>query len=125
MKRKGKIWFSILLLALYGCRTVPTGVVADEQHVRTNVVESIVRDSIFLRDSVFLQVKADTVYYTKYRTLYKEKIIRDTITVCDTLYRERVVTMESRALPPVKHRLMMLLLLAVVVLWLSKRCFKV
>ena len=115
MKRKGKIWFSLFLLALCGCRAVPVGTDAAEQHVRTNVVESVVRDSVFLRDSIFLNVKADTVYYTKYRTLYKERIVHDTVVICDTLYREKVVTREKSVLPFGRKWLLLLLLLVAVV----------
>ena len=109
----------MLLLALCGCRAVPTGVDAHGLHVHTNVVESIVRDSVFLRDSIFLHVKADTVYLTKYRTLYKERVVRDTVVMCDTLYRERVVTKEKKVLPSGKSVLIGLLLLAVVLLGLK------
>ena len=109
----------MLLLALCGCRAVPTGVDSDRQRVHTNVVESIVRDSVFLRDSIFLHVKADTVYLTKYRTLYRERVVCDTVVTCDTLYRERVVTKEKRVLPSGKNMLIGLLLFAVVLLWLK------
>ena len=109
----------MLLLALRGCRTVPTGVDSDRQRVHTNVVESIVRDSVFLRDSIFLHVKADTVYLTKYRTLYKERLVRDTVVMCDTLYRERVVTKEKKVLPSGKSILLLFALFAVVLLWLK------
>ena len=119
MGRMVKIWFSMLLLALCGCRAVPTGVDVHGQRVHTNVVESVVRDSVFLRDSIFLRVKADTVYLTKYRTLYKERVVRDTVVMCDTLYRERVVTKEKRVLPSGKSVLIGLLLFAVVLLGLK------
>ena len=119
MGRMVKIWFSMLLLALCGCRTVPTGVDVHGQRVHTNVVESVVRDSVFLLDSIFLHVKADTVYLTKYRTLYKERVVRDTVVMCDTLYRERVVTKEKRVLPSGKSLLIGLLLFAVVLLGLK------
>ena len=109
----------MLLLALCGCRAVPTGVDSDRQRVHTNVVESIVRDSVFLRDSIFLHVKADTVYLTKYRTLYKERVVRDTVVMCDTLYRERVVTVEKRVWPP--FRWWMLLPVVAFVLWLFNK----
>lgn len=36
------------------------------------------RDSIHVLDSVFLQVKGDTVFRDRYRIVYKDKQIRDT-----------------------------------------------
>ena len=119
MGRTGKIWFSLFLSVLCGCRAVPTGVIDGEERVHTGYVGSVVRDSVFLRDSIFLHVKADTVFLTKYRTLYKERVVRDTVIVCDTLYRERVVTVEKRVWPP--FRWWMLLPVVAFVLWLFKR----
>ena len=119
MGRTRKIWFSLFLSVLCGCRAVPTGVVDGELHVHTGYVGSVVRDSVFLRDSIFLHVKADTVFLTKYRTLYKERVVRDTVMVCDTLYRERVVSVEKRVLPQL--RWWMLLPVVVIVIWLFKR----
>jgi hypothetical protein len=52
-------------------------------------------DSVLLRDSIFIREKSDTVFYTKYRTLYKERLRVDTIVRCDTLYRDREVVVET------------------------------
>lgn len=51
-------------------------------------------DSVMLRDSVFIREKSDTVYYTKYRTIYKERLRVDTVMRCDTIYRDREVVVE-------------------------------
>lgn len=89
MGSKGRIWFSLAVLALCGCRAV-------EEHTAARASNSVearaVRDSVIVRDSIYVREKADTVFFTRYRTLYKEKIVRDTLVVCDTLCTERVVT---------------------------------
>ena len=38
-----------------------------------------IRDSIVQRDSVFVKEKGDTIWVNKYRYIYKDKLIRDTI----------------------------------------------
>ena len=61
---------------------------------QNNYVGHIKADSVMLRDSIFIREKSDTVYYTKYRTIYKERLRVDTVVRCDTLYRDREVVVE-------------------------------
>jgi hypothetical protein len=71
-------------------KTSDVGFVSQQNFVdRTRV------DSVMLRDSIFIREKSDTVFYTKYRTLYKERLRVDTIVRCDTLYRDREVVVET------------------------------
>ena len=60
-----------------------------------NRAERVVRDSIYLRDSVFVAMRADTVFYEKQRTVFRDRLSIDTFIVCDTLFKERVVTVEK------------------------------
>lgn len=92
MKGRERIWFSVIVILLCGCRTVKEDRNIADVRISTNLAGHVVRDSIFVRDSIYVHEKADTVFFTKYRTLYKENVVRDTLYVCDTLYRERVVT---------------------------------
>ena len=92
MNGMGKVWFSLMLVLLCGCSTLKERSDSADVRIRTNVVERVVRDSIFVHDSIFVREKSDTVFFTKYRTLYKENFIRDTIHLCDTLYKEHVIT---------------------------------
>lgn len=94
MRNVTKIILNLLLLPLFACSTVEktsdAGFVSQQNFVgRTRV------DSVLLRDSIFIREKSDTVFYTKYRTLYKERLRVDTIVRCDTLYRDREVVVES------------------------------
>ena len=61
----------------------------DSTSVRTEFVSQVklIHDSIYLRDSVFVEKKGDTVYLNKWRTHYRERLIHDTIIVetTDTL----------------------------------------
>lgn len=93
MKSITRIILSVLLLSLVACGTVQRA-----NNVQLASQESLVRhtraDSVMLRDSVFIREKSDTVYYTKYRTIYKERLRVDTVMRCDTIYRDREVVVE-------------------------------
>ena len=80
------------VLILCACRSVPGNVAGTDVSVHTNFVERVVRDSVFVHDSIFVRENPDTVFFTRYRTLYKENVLRDTVLLCDTLYSERTVT---------------------------------
>lgn len=89
---------SLLILSLiaFSCRTiqyVPVGTVKTE----TEYVDRWRRDSVHVRDSVFVLVKGDTVYIDKYKTIYKDRIFRD------TTYIERIDT--TRIPYPVEKQL--------------------
>lgn len=92
MKGIGRIWFSLVVLTLFACRTVPENFTGSDMKVHTVITGHIVRDSIFVHDSIFVRERPDTVFFTRYRTLYKENVVRDTVLLCDTLYSERTVT---------------------------------
>ena len=80
--------YLILLLIMYffcECRTeyVPLEVVKRD----SVFIASLDRDSIFVRDSVFVREKGDTVYLHKDKYVYVYKNLVDTFTV----YRDREV----------------------------------
>lgn len=93
MRRTVKVLYSLFALLLLGC-TSHKGFTT-ENLVSSSRHERLSRDSVYVRDSVFLREKADTVFYTKYRTFYKEKILRDTVIKCDTVFCEKVITLEK------------------------------
>lgn len=70
----------LLALAICSCRSVKYVPV---ETVRTDSVylNRVERDSVHLRDSVFVLLKGDTVWMEKYRYLYRDKVIRDTVSV--------------------------------------------
>lgn len=73
-----------LLLLLFGCRTyIPVESVRTEYRTR----DSMQYDSIYIKDSVFVQSISDTVYLYKYRDQYRYKYIDkvDTVMVCDSV----------------------------------------
>ena len=83
--------FSVLLLCACG-----TSRLADaERRSVSSRVESLMRDSVFVHDSIFVEKRADTVIRERVRTLYRERVRVDTFLLRDTLVSERVETVEK------------------------------
>lgn len=89
---------SLLILSLiaFSCRSIQY-VPVETVKTETEYVDRWRRDSVHVRDSVFVLVKGDTVYIDKYKTIYKDRIFRD------TTYIERIDT--TRIPYPVERQL--------------------
>ena len=72
----------VFIIILSGCTKQ---VYIPVESVRTEYRDLHTRDSIYLRDSVFMLQKGDTVLIEKYRYLYKDKLIRDSVYINDTI----------------------------------------
>lgn len=96
-----KIWLYSLVFLFAACGTGYNREFLHSSHKSS--VERRERDSIYLRDSVFVMRRADTVFYEKLRTVYRDRYTVDTFMVCDTVCREKVVTVEKivKRYPPV------------------------
>ena len=81
-----------------GHKTIKQEERRDSASVRTEFVwlTKKVHDSIYLRDSVFVEKKGDTIYLNKWRTHYRERLVHDTIIVetTDTLRIKEVANKE-------------------------------
>jgi len=88
-------WISLFVLLMCSCRTeyVPIEVVRTD----SLMIEKLMRDSVFVRDSVYLKEKGDTVY------LYKDKYVYVLKEVADTVYMEKVREVEVPV--PVERKL--------------------
>lgn len=105
MKRYEIIAACIALFALASCKSVQTNK-SEQVYIRDTVhTVSVLRDSIYTCDSVFVNqyVKGDTVFRDreKWVTMYRDKLKVDTlIQVRDSIvYRDREVIQEKK--PPV------------------------
>ncbi len=111
---------SAFALSLFACNTLEK--VGDvELALHDSYVGHTRVDSVLLRDSIFIHEKSDTVFYTKYRTLYKERFRVDTVVRCDTLFRDREVVVEKVCEVGCNSGLVWKLPLAAVVLFLLWR----
>lgn len=85
MKTLAFILILCLVSVLSGCKRIEYVQVPVET-VRTDTayVSKVDRDSIYVRDSVIVREAGDTVRITKWRYVYKDRIVRDTV------FRQRV-----------------------------------
>ena len=84
-----RLLFIILLtLLMEGCTTTKY-VPVETVRVDSIFVAKVERDSIYERDSIFLAVKADTVFKTSLKYVYRDRIVRDTVSMlrCDTIVK--------------------------------------
>ena len=81
------------VLCLTACKTVQTATDTTKKHF-TN---QILRDSIYLHDSIFVRIRADTVYLEKWHTKWREREVTKTDTV--QIESVRVETKEVRYIP--------------------------
>ena len=82
MKKKNLIFTFALVLVCFACRT--TKYVPIET-VKTEYRDNFVLDSIVRYDSIYVRDKGDTIILERYRYLYRDKIVRDSIFVNDTI----------------------------------------
>ena len=78
------ILFGLLLCALLGsCKSVEY-VPVIEHHTDTLIQTKIVKDSVYLKDSISITQKGDTIRIEKWHTKYIEKQVHDTTFVSKT-----------------------------------------
>lgn len=70
--------FMCLLFVICSCRTVKY-VPVETVKVDTTYINKLQRDSIYMLDSVYVKDKGDTVLIEKYKYLYRDKLVRDTM----------------------------------------------
>lgn len=94
----------IILITFSSCTTTKKHTQVEYVHdtvVHTQYVDKVKYDSIYLHDSIYTYVKGDTVFYTKYKDMYKYIYLRDTIHSTDTLRvvdkKEEVKVVENTA----------------------------
>ena len=115
MKRIKNIWLYSTVFILTACIPCGRSSVVQSRSAHDTRAEHVLRDSIYLHDSVFVARRADTVFYEKSRILYRDKLRVDTFVVCDTVCREKSVVVEKVV---TKYPSPWLLLLAVVAFWI-------
>ena len=81
---KFRKWTLMLMsvLLLPACQSMQTVAETNTNHVSNNIQ----RDSIYLHDSIFLHIRADTVYLEKWHTHWRDRetVKTDTITLTET-----------------------------------------
>ena len=85
----------VLTIIVNAC-TITRYVPVETVRVDSVFIAKVVRDSIYERDSVFVETKADTVFKQCLKYVYRDRIVRDTVSVvrCDTV--AKVVEVEKK-----------------------------
>ncbi len=81
------IIIAIAALCLSACKSIKY-VPVETIKVDTTYISQIKIDSVYYRDSIYVEHKGDTVYLSKYKYLYKY------IEKHDTLWREKIDTIQ-------------------------------
>lgn len=81
--------FLLFVLTIFVNSCVTKYVPVESVRVDSVYVARVERDSIFEKDSVFVMAKADTVFVSRVQYRYRDRIVRDTLSVlqCDTITR--------------------------------------
>lgn len=120
------ITFIFLATILYGCKSIQYVPVETTKRDTTYLSQTKI-DSIYHRDSIYVEHKGDTVYLSKYKYLYKY------IEKHDTLWREKVDTI--RVAYPVEAQLTkwqkikinigeyLIIAIALAIIWLCAKYF--
>lgn len=89
--KKHNILFVIILIGIIStigglfssCKT--NTVYIPVETIRTEYKDILLRDSIFLQDSILTKMKGDTIWIERYRYLYRDKLVRDSIFTNDSI----------------------------------------
>jgi uncharacterized membrane protein len=75
----------VLLFILMLCAGCTKTVYVPVHSISTEYRDKIQRDSIYLHDSIRITIKGDTVKIEKYKYLYQDKFVHDTIIKIDSI----------------------------------------
>ena len=79
---KKLLFLAAIATMLYSCKSVKYIPV---ETTKIEYRDNFVRDSIFRYDSVFVKEKGDTLILEKFRYLYKNRIVIDSVFINDTI----------------------------------------
>lgn len=90
MKRRIGIVCSLFVPLLF-LSCVTRQVQLNSSHNSQEYIERYIRDSILVRDSIYVKETPDTVYKTQWRTVFRDRVRTDTLFVKDTIYSEKLL----------------------------------
>ncbi len=115
-----KILVVLLILFACSCRSIKY-VEVPSIKTEKEYIDRWRRDSVYIKDSVMVMVKGDTIVKDRWRVVWKEKLIKDTIYVSntDTLYKvietERELTKWQRTKMSLGETMIIFIIIAVIV----------
>ncbi len=76
---------SVIILTFFICSCSTKYIPVEVEKVKKEYITTFQVDTCYVKDSIFIKEKNDTVYLEKYRYLYKNKVSTDTLIVSDTI----------------------------------------
>lgn len=86
----------VAMVMMTGCKTREVVVTVPEYHTDTLYQSKVEKDSIWMKDSVLVREKGDTVLVDRWHVSYKEKVL------VDTVYEHKVDTLTKVVEVPVE-----------------------
>lgn len=131
---KNSFIISLLVFILYMMASCKTEYIPIES-VRYDSVflEKIQKDSIFVKDSVYIRQKGDTVFKDKFIVVYKERLLRDTMLTVKTDSIPVPVPVEKKRtwweqtkidFATIAIQLIVLVIFYLIIKWIFKRFIK-
>lgn len=131
---KNSFIISLLVFILYMMASCRTEYIPIES-VRYDSVflEKIQKDSIFVKDSVYIRQKGDTVFKDKFIVVYKERLLRDTMLTVKTDSIPVPVPVEKKRtwweqfkidFATIAIQLIVLVIFYLIIKWIFKRFIK-
>ena len=122
-----RIILFFIVFALFGCtKTIYVPVTNTITEIQYR--DRLQRDSLYFADSILIETKGDTVFNTKIKYRYINKIVKDTVNRTDSVYVEKpieIVKYENRLNGWQKLRLNILnVLLIIAGGWLALKIVK-
>lgn len=90
MKATKIVLVSILSVLAVSCRVREIN--TENTRSASTSMSSVLADSIVVHDSIIIRQTPDTLFFTKYRTFYKERLRYDTLVIRDTVFVNRTIT---------------------------------
>lgn len=85
---KKLIYFILTLIICsitVGCKTKYVHVPIESIQKEKEYIDRWYRDSIHITDSIIINKSGDTIYIEKYKTVYKDKFVKDSIFIKDSI----------------------------------------
>jgi len=82
---KKTIFLPVITLILCICSSCKTLQYVPVETTKIEYRDNFTRDSIFQYDSTYVKEKGDTIFLEKYKYLYRDKIVLDSVLISDTI----------------------------------------
>lgn len=77
--------YLVILFLFVSCKTQLVHVPVETVKTEKEYVDRLLRDSIYIKDSVIINMKSDTVFIEKYKYLYRDRFIKDSVFITDSV----------------------------------------